>query len=44
MKHTLGAVHGLKYWYNYTSDDLINFKPEGPILKSGCSISQPWCL
>ncbi|MFZ8166797.1 sucrose-6-phosphate hydrolase, partial [Staphylococcus aureus] len=28
----LGAVHGLKYWYNYTSDDLINFKPEGPIL------------
>ncbi|EMO6521347.1 TPA: sucrose-6-phosphate hydrolase [Staphylococcus aureus] len=28
----LGAVHGLKYWYNYTSDDLINFKAEGPIL------------
>ncbi|MGV1143945.1 hypothetical protein ACV56Z_15770 [Staphylococcus aureus] len=28
----LGTVHGLKYWYNYTSDDLINFKPEGPIL------------
>lgn len=25
----LGAVHGLKYWYNYTSDDLINFKAEG---------------
>ncbi len=20
----------LKDWYNYTSDDLINFKPEGP--------------
>ncbi|EHJ07212.1 sucrose-6-phosphate hydrolase [Staphylococcus simiae] len=29
----LGAVHGLKYWYNYTSKDLVSFEPHGPILK-----------
>ncbi|MCD8880126.1 sucrose-6-phosphate hydrolase [Staphylococcus kloosii] len=29
----LGAVHGLKYWYNYTSEDLVHFEPHGPILK-----------
>ncbi|MDO6574503.1 beta-fructofuranosidase [Staphylococcus pasteuri] len=28
----LGAVHGLKYWYNYTSKDLVHFQPEGVIL------------
>ncbi len=28
----LGAVHGLKYWYNYTSKDLVYFQPEGVIL------------
>lgn len=25
----LGAVHGLKYWYHYTSKDLLEFKDEG---------------
>lgn len=25
----LGAVHGLKYWYHYTSKDLTHFKDEG---------------
>lgn len=29
----LGAVHGLKYWFNYTSKDLVHFEPQGPILK-----------
>lgn len=29
----LGAVHGLKYWFNYKSDDLVYFKAQGPILK-----------
>ena len=29
----LGAVHGLKYWFNYTSKDLVTFEPNGPILK-----------
>lgn len=29
----LGAVHGLKYWYNYTSKDLVHFESHGPILK-----------
>ncbi len=29
----LGAVHGLKYWYHYTSEDLIHFTSQGPILK-----------
>ncbi|PNZ70758.1 sucrose-6-phosphate hydrolase [Staphylococcus croceilyticus] len=29
----LGAVHGLKYWFNYTSEDLVTFEPQGPILK-----------
>ena len=28
----LGAVHGLKYWFNYTSDDLVHFEPQGVIL------------
>ncbi|MFU0762878.1 sucrose-6-phosphate hydrolase [Staphylococcus pasteuri] len=28
----LGAVHGLKYWFNYTSEDLVYFQPEGVIL------------
>lgn len=28
----LGAVHGLKYWYHYTSTDLIHFKDEGVAL------------
>lgn len=26
---SLGAVHGLKYWYHYTSKDLLEFKDEG---------------
>lgn len=25
----LGAVHGLKYWYHYTSKDLLEYKDEG---------------
>ncbi|MCE5097967.1 sucrose-6-phosphate hydrolase [Staphylococcus devriesei] len=29
----LGAVHGLKYWFNYTSKDLVTFEPHGVILK-----------
>lgn len=29
----LGAVHGLKYWYNYTSDDLVTFEAQGPLLE-----------
>ncbi|MGE6827705.1 sucrose-6-phosphate hydrolase [Staphylococcus capitis] len=29
----LGAVHGLKYWFNYKSDDLVHFKAQGPILE-----------
>ncbi|WP_154838379.1 sucrose-6-phosphate hydrolase [Staphylococcus sp. Marseille-Q1834] len=29
----LGAVHGLKYWFNYTSNDLVTFEPQGPVLK-----------
>lgn len=29
----LGAVHGLKYWFNYKSEDLVHFEPQGPILK-----------
>ena len=29
----LGAVHGLKYWFNYTSKDLVSFTPHGPILE-----------
>ncbi|PTE68077.1 sucrose-6-phosphate hydrolase [Staphylococcus devriesei] len=29
----LGAVHGLKYWFNYTSEDLVTFEPQGAILK-----------
>lgn len=29
----LGAVHGLKYWFNYTSDDLVTFEPQGAVLK-----------
>ena len=29
----LGAVHGLKYWFNFTSKDLVHFEPQGPILK-----------
>lgn len=29
----LGPVHGLKYWYTYTSKDLIHFNAEGPSLK-----------
>lgn len=29
----LGAVHGLKYWYNYTSDDLVSFEPHGPYIE-----------
>lgn len=29
----LGPVHGLKYWYTYTSDDLVHFEPIGPTLK-----------
>lgn len=29
----LGAVHGLKYWFNYTSDDLVTFEPQGALLK-----------
>ena len=28
----LGPVHGLKYWYNYTSKDLVHFEPQGAIL------------
>lgn len=28
-----GAVHGLKYWYHVTSEDLINWKNEGIGLK-----------
>lgn len=28
----LGAVHGLKYWYHYTSKDLTSFKDEGVAL------------
>ena len=27
------AVHGLKYWFNYKSDDLVHFKAQGPILE-----------
>lgn len=26
----LGAVHGLKYWFNYTSKDLVTFEPHIP--------------
>ena len=29
----LGAVHGLKYWFNYKSEDLVHFEPQGPILE-----------
>jgi beta-fructofuranosidase len=29
----LGPVHGLKYWYTYTSKDLINFADKGISLK-----------
>ncbi|MCI2804303.1 sucrose-6-phosphate hydrolase [Staphylococcus pettenkoferi] len=29
----LGAVHGLKYWFNYRSRDLVHFEPHGVILK-----------
>ncbi|MDW4288069.1 sucrose-6-phosphate hydrolase [Staphylococcus saprophyticus] len=29
----LGPVHGLKYWYTYTSKDLIHFNAVGPTLK-----------
>lgn len=33
----LGATHGLKYWFNYTSDDLVNFEPQGAIIKPDTS-------
>ena len=29
----LGAVHGLKYWFNYTSDDLVTFEPQDSLIK-----------
>ncbi|SCT43699.1 sucrose-6-phosphate hydrolase [Staphylococcus caeli] len=29
----LGPVHGLKYWYTYTSKDLVHFDAVGPTLK-----------
>ena len=29
----LGAVHGLKYWFNYKSKDLLHFEPQGTLLK-----------
>lgn len=29
----LGAVHGLKYWFNYTSDDLVTFEPQDTLIK-----------
>ncbi|REH78930.1 sucrose-6-phosphate hydrolase [Staphylococcus felis] len=29
----LGAVHGLKYWYYYTSSDLVEYHREGVLLK-----------
>ncbi|MCU5746158.1 sucrose-6-phosphate hydrolase [Staphylococcus sp. SQ8-PEA] len=29
----LGAVHGLKYWFNYTSKDLVHFEPQGPLIQ-----------
>ena len=28
----LGAVHGLKYWFNYKSKDLLHFEPQGTLL------------
>lgn len=27
--YPLGAVHGIKYWYHYISDDLIHFEDKG---------------
>lgn len=29
----LGPVHGLKYWYTYTSKDLVHFSPQGISLR-----------
>ena len=31
--HPLGAVHGMKYWYHLTSNDLVHFKAIGPTVK-----------
>ena len=26
-------MHGLKYWFNYKSKDLLHFEPQGTLLK-----------